>query len=68
MSDKVVTIDYTNYKGERAPRHIVPMRVDYGKNQWHPKACYMLTAMDVDKNEIRAFAIKDIHEWIEGDD
>jgi len=67
-NQRTVTIDYTNYRGERATRRIVPVRMDWGKNQYHTKPCWMITALDCDKDEIRTFAIKDIHSWVEGDD
>lgn len=61
---KAVVIDYTNYRGERAIRNILPLRIDFGTNQWH-KQCWYLTAVDLDKNLVRTFAIKDIHSWEE---
>lgn len=49
---------YTNYKGERSERHIVPIRVWFGNTEWHPKDQYMMHAFDLDKNEVRDFALK----------
>jgi predicted DNA-binding transcriptional regulator YafY len=65
MNRKPVTIDYTNYKGERAIRKILPVRLDCGKNQWHKEDQYFIVAIDLEKDEIRTFSIKDIHKWTE---
>lgn len=60
VSREPMKIRYTNYKGETADRSIVPARVYFGSTQWHPEPQWLLEAFDVDKNEIRTFAFKDI--------
>jgi predicted DNA-binding transcriptional regulator YafY len=60
----VVTINYTNYKGQTANRKIVPHSIHFGKTEFHPQPQWLLTATDIDKNELRVFALKDIHSWI----
>ena len=62
-----VTIDYTNHRGERGPRTIVPVRLRYGTEPpWHPEPQWLLEADDVEKGERRTFAIRNIHRWVEG--
>lgn len=56
-----VYIDYTNYRGERACRAIVPQYVYFGSNEWHPKPQWLLVAYDVAKQEDREFAMSKIH-------
>lgn len=58
-----VVIDYTNYKGERGLRKIIPFGIDFTSNLWHPEEQYLLFALDVEKNTTRFFAMKDIHSW-----
>lgn len=58
-----VTIDYTNWRGERSFRRIVPEGVYWGSNEWHPKEQWLLDARDLDRRETRAFAMKGIHSW-----
>jgi hypothetical protein len=58
-----VTIDYTNWRGERSLRRIVPEGIYWGSNEWHPKEQWLLDARDLDKRETRAFAVKGIHSW-----
>lgn len=60
---RAVTIDYTNYRGVRSDRRIIPIGISYGSNEWHTEPQWLLTAVDVDTGEQRVFAIKDIHKW-----
>lgn len=59
----IVTIDYTNYRGERATRRICPESISFQSNHWHPESQWLLTAFDVEKGANRTFAMKDIHSW-----
>lgn len=64
MSDAhAVRIDYTNYKGERAWRVIVPESIRFGSTEWHPEPQWLLKALDTEKNAVREFALRDIHAW-----
>ena len=64
MSDHVV-IDYTNYRGERSKREIIPVfqSLRFSKNEWHTDVQWLMDAFDVEKNAWRTFAMKDIHSW-----
>ena len=59
----MVRIDCTNWRNERSIRRIKPLSLQWRKTKWHPDPKYMLKALDLDKNEIREFAMKDIHCW-----
>ena len=54
-----VTLTYTNWKGETAQRRIIPRRIWWGSTEWHPEPQWLLTALDVDKQADRDFALKD---------
>lgn len=58
-----VAIDYTNYRGERSLRRVLPLGIFWGANEWHPEEQWLLSAMDLEKNAARIFAVKDIHSW-----
>lgn len=63
---RVVEIDYTNHRGERSVRRIEPdddFPMRFGRTAYHPEPQWLLDAMDLDKNEERTFAMKDIHSW-----
>jgi len=55
--------DYTNHRGERAWRHILPLSIAFDNNQWHPESQWIMEAVDCDKNAIRDFSLASIHEW-----
>jgi hypothetical protein len=54
---------YTNYKGETSWRRVVPLRVRYGSNEWHPEPQWLLDVWDSDKAAERTLAMKDCKEW-----
>ena len=63
---QIVEIDYTNWRGERSKRRIVPMRLTWENNEWHPETQWLLEALDVEKKEMRTFAFTNIHSWSPG--
>lgn len=63
--DKVATIAYTNHRGETAERRIIPSRLYFGSNEWHPEPQWLLDAFDVEKHAMRSFAVSSIHRWVE---
>jgi N-acetylglutamate synthase-like GNAT family acetyltransferase len=60
---KTVTILYTNYKGVTRKRKIIPISMEFKSTQWHEEKQWILEALDIEKKEMRSFAIKDIKEW-----
>lgn len=60
----LVFIDYTNYRGERAWRLIdcTNSKTRFGTSLFHTEPQWLMTALDVSKDEEREFAVKDIHE------
>jgi predicted DNA-binding transcriptional regulator YafY len=62
-SNQHVRIVYTNYRGETAIREIIPQRVWFGATEWHPEEQWLLDALDLEKNAVRAFAMRDIRVW-----
>ena len=61
--EQEVTILYTNYKGQTRYRKIVPKNIEFTSTNWHKEKQWILNALDVEKQELRGFAIKDIKEW-----
>lgn len=64
MNRADVRIKYTNYKGETSWRVISPVGIRFGPTVWHQEPQWLLSAMDLDKNEYREFAVKDIVVWL----
>ena len=58
-----VVIDYTNWRGERRERKVVPKYIEFGSSKHHPGQQWLLVAKDIEKGEDRTFAMDDIHSW-----
>jgi predicted DNA-binding transcriptional regulator YafY len=56
-------VDYTNWRGERRDRKIMPLGIHFGSNEWHPTRQWMLYALDIETGEERFFAMSNIHSW-----
>ena len=65
-SAQLVTVVYTNYRGETSIRRIIPKRIWFGNTDWHPEPAWLLDAYDVEKEADRSFAMKDIRTWFTG--
>ena len=61
--EKIANIVYTNWRGETAQRMIIPESIYFGSTEWHPELQWLLRALDVEKQAMRDFAIKDISSW-----
>ncbi len=61
----LVTIRYTNYRGETADRQIVPdeRTLRFEATEHHPDPQWVFDAYDTEKGATRTFAMKDVHFW-----
>ncbi len=59
--DRAVQLDYTNWKGERRWRRVLPQSLWYGATNYHPTPQWFIRAVDLEKNAVRDFAVKDLH-------
>ncbi len=62
MKELWVEIDYTNHRGERSTRLVLPQEIAFMSSRWHDGNQWILKAFDEKKGE-REFAMKDIHSW-----
>lgn len=62
-TSKHALIDYTNWEGERRHRLIRPIEIIFGSNNWHQVPQWLLSAVDVETNQLRTFAMESIHSW-----
>ena len=58
-----VKILYRNHRGIVAVRHIKVVKWYFGEVQWHPGHQWLLEATDLDKGEMRTFAMADVLAW-----
>jgi predicted DNA-binding transcriptional regulator YafY len=64
VTERQIKIDYTNYRGMRSVRTILPLSIWFGHPEFHLEEGWFLRAMDVAKGDIRDFYMPDIHEFI----
>lgn len=66
---KIVTIRYTNYRGETSDRRIVPDErgLRFAATEHHPEPQWVFDAYDTEKGQTRTFAMKDVHSWTAGE-
>jgi hypothetical protein len=61
-----VIVDYTNYRGERRKRRVIPanMPLKFTSNEFHTEEQWFVTVFDCERGGVtRDFAMKDIHSW-----
>ena len=59
----IVNVLYTNWEGKTGMRKIIPSKIWFGSTDYHKEEQWLLDALDVDKNVMRSFAMKDIKSW-----
>ena len=45
--DKLVTVRYTNWRGETADRRLILGDIRFDSTEWHPKPTWLIKAFDV---------------------
>lgn len=58
-----IKVQYTNWRGETTMRTIVPIELYWGKTKWHNEAQWLLKVWDIDRNDYREYAFKDIKKF-----
>lgn len=68
-AERVVEIDYQNWRGERRLRRIVPRgEIRFGSNEWHKEKQWLLLALCLEKQQTLEFAMNGIYGWRVADD
>lgn len=62
-SGREAKIDYTNWRGIRSTRVILPLNMWFGHSEYHKGRNWFLKAVDIEKDEIRDFLFEDIHSF-----
>lgn len=57
---KAIQFNYLNWKGEYGIRRVVHMTIHYGSTEYHPEKQWLMEAYELDKQEVRIFAMKDM--------
>lgn len=62
---KAAIVLYTNYKGEKSLRIIIPLDVPprFGTSEWHKEPQWLLRVYDCEKKAEREFAMSGFSSW-----
>lgn len=55
-----IEFKYKNWKGEISDRKVIPGKVYFGSTEFHPVPQLLMEGFDIDKQEQRTFALRDI--------
>lgn len=61
--DHVAHVTYRNHRGETAVRKIAPLAIHYGSTEYHPEPQHLLAVIDLDKRNVRMFALRNVLKW-----
>ncbi len=56
-------IDYTNWRGERSERVIMPLQLRLKSTQWHPETQWLMESRCGEDGKRKDFAMAGIHSW-----
>ena len=57
-----MTFRYRNWRGEVAERRVLPSSIWFGVTSYHPEPQWLMSAIDIERWEMRDFAMKDMTE------
>jgi hypothetical protein len=55
-----IEFDYMNWRGFAGHRRIKVQRIYFGSTEYHPEIQWLLEGIDMNKNDSRIFAMKDM--------
>lgn len=55
---------YKNWKGKCGYRNVLDPKLWFGKTPYHKKPQWLMRAYDIDKGDVRDFAVNDIIEFV----
>lgn len=60
QAEPTVTFVYRNWREEIRERKVTPIRMWYGRTDWHPAEQWFMEAIDSENGNTRDFALADI--------
>jgi len=61
---RIITADYTNWRGERRFRRLRPRLVWFGATDYHPEPQWFLRARDLEDGAVKDFALAGFHGFV----
>lgn len=59
VNDQELQFQYRNYRGENSERRVIPNKIWFGTTEYHTEPQWLMTAYDIDKRDVRDFALLD---------
>lgn len=59
-TNQQIEFEYCNWRGASQLRRVIPKRIWFGESEWHSGSQWFLEALDVDKGQVRDFALMDM--------
>lgn len=60
LNKVILKLIYKNYKNDVSERKIIPLEIFFGANEFHKDEQWLIRVWDIDKNDYRTYAFKDI--------
>lgn len=57
---RTIRFSYTNWRGEVGERVVRPISIEWTQTDWHPEPQWILHAFDLDRDQHRSFAMRDM--------
>jgi len=64
LGDIAIKLEYKNWRGEVGIRTIFPLDIYYGSTEYHKEEQWLIKVWDLDKNDYRTYALRDIKKWL----
>ena len=61
MDEQAVAMLYTNYRGVREQRVVLPLSIFFGTSEYHSEPQWLMQAYDFNREALRSFAMNSIH-------
>lgn len=58
--NEINQIEYTNWKGSTRVRYIIPIKLTFGRTEYHPQDQWLVQACDCEDRQMKHFALKDL--------
>lgn len=59
MTPRQINLTYTNWRGEKAVRLVLPKRLWFGTTEFHREPQWLLEVYDIEKQAFRDYALTD---------
>ena len=63
IEDITIEVLYKNWRGEIGVRKILPLDIYFGSSEFHKEQQWLMKVWDLDKEDYRTYALKDIQKW-----